>query len=94
MDDGSCPEVATRQSGCGIHTLLLNRHALRRIGRFNVSFSMIVLKNLRNMKKQIGSIVQIKITRANPQNNTKHGKDHADHEEAQAGDQAAAVEDQ
>jgi hypothetical protein len=28
------------------------------------------------------------------QNNTKHGEGLADHEEAQAGDQAAVVEDQ
>jgi hypothetical protein len=34
------------------------------------------------------------ITRAKPQNNTKHGEGHTDHEEAQAGDQAAAVKDQ
>ena len=34
------------------------------------------------------------MTRATPHNNTKLGEGHADHEEAQAGDQAAAVEDQ
>jgi hypothetical protein len=35
------------------------------------------------------------ITREKLQNNTKHGKGHADHEEAQARNQAAAaVEDQ
>jgi hypothetical protein len=31
---------------------------------------------------------------AKPWNNTKHNKGHADHEESQAGDQAAAVKDQ
>ena len=39
-------------------------------------------------------VILLKTTRANPQNNSKHGEGHADHEEAQAGDQAADVEDQ
>ena len=37
---------------------------------------------------------KIEHNKGKPQNNTKHGEGHADHEEAQAGDQAAAVEDQ
>jgi hypothetical protein len=49
------------------------------------------------MTKQIGSYSdwgaiqnKIKQTRAKPQNNTKHGEGHADHEEVQARDQVAS----
>jgi hypothetical protein len=53
MGNGSCLEVMTRQSGCGIHTPLLNRHALsayqnnvpnrHALGRFNVFFQVSII---------------------------------------------------
>ena len=61
MVSGSCPEATTRQSGCGIHTLLLNRHALsaRRIRRLNVFFSIIVLGMLRENSRLSSKHVKI-----------------------------------
>ena len=45
------------------------------------------------MKRTVGGNTKQNRTRATPQNNTKLGEGQADHEEAQAGVQAAAVED-